>query len=672
MSPDGDLFGWGLALPLPVTFEQEEEDGLSVNLGNLVRQMHPYCIPISVENEKGEHLLPEGGILLEVVDQGENGEPILAIQNMGLAASGPLKELSLENQENVSDEAEEEPSDESEHIVVDDDDDDDVLLGKKSEIAATVTSALPSDMKNKVVNQRQKKNKTRSPSQRKKKCKKEQPPKHVEGRVLRSGTVTKPAQEMQKKPERKSVKGEKKQKFPCVSSNSPPSLLSSREIMPCKSKVQTENTTTTSLTVIKENAAPLLSPNLDTVPSVIPLDKVQPDCSASAGCSQQPCDAPQQPITPCDEAESSSAASSAPPSLISSESSTAAPNSEVPEITLPGNAALPVPEPKPKLLSLEEYRRLRQQKKPVPVEKRDKNRTKWPTLPELPKELTPIPCLPDPNPKDLRRPITQAVKKEVEEVKPAWQPRGPGAPPTPEALLVPPAYMMSSSNKVASTAAITKPQQTQDLPKPPEKPQTPCSEKNLATHSHATPADPPVPCVPQGCASPASLKPANHFLSSADGKRPEGNRDGVDVLTQSQSISLKPGDPTKLCPVTATDVTKQSAASGSAPSAPPKSITISQKLPEVKVTASTSLTDPDSKSSNLTAGSVEPSSNGLLLNAFSPKIQAVVLEAKEKSTNQRTKDATQELIEAFASEIGELGVHLCYGMHFSCGISRNL
>lgn len=656
MSPDIDLFGWeGLALPLPVTFEQEDEDGFSVNLGDLVRQMHPYCIPISVENEEGEHLLPEGGIVLEVVDQGENGEPILAIQNMSLADSGPLKELCLENQEKVSGEAEEEPSDGSEHIVVDDEDD--VPLGGKSGIAATVTSVLTSVMTKETGVRKQKKDKTRSPSQRKKKkkCKQEQPPKSVEGRVLRSGTITKPAQEMQKKPERKSVKEERKQKFPCVSSNSPPSLLSCEELRPCETKMQTENTTTASLTVINENAAPVLSPNLDTVPSNTPLDKIQPECSASAGCAQQPCGTPQQPITPCVEAESSPAASSVPPSLISSESSTAAPNSEVPEIALPGDAALPVPEPKPKSLSLEEYRRLRQQKKPVPVEKQDKNSTKWPTLPELPKELTPIPCLPDPNPKDLRRPNTQVV----EEVKPAWQPRGPGAPPTPEALLVPPAYMMSSSNKVTSTAAVTKPQQTQDLPKPPQKPQTPCPEKNLVTHPHATPANPTGPCVPQRCASPASLKPANHFVSSEDGKRSEvsGKRDGANVLTEPQPISSKPGDQTKLCPVTAADVTKQSAASGSAPSAPQKSAAISQKLPEV--TAS-------SLSSKFTASGVKPSPDGRL---HRTKTQPVVLETKEKP---RTKDATQELIEAFASEIGELGVRLFYGVRFTCGISKNL
>lgn len=639
--PETDLFGWeGLSLPLPITFEQESEDGLAVSLGDLVRHMHPYCIPISVENEIGEHLLPEGGILLEVVDQGENGEPILAIQNMDLPSSEPLKEMSLENQGKVSDEAEEEPSDSSEQIVVDDDDEDDVLLKNKCETAAMLTSVLQSDVKNEVVFRRpkEKKTKTTSRRKRKKKSEEEQQPKPVEGRVLRSGTVSKPAQKIQKKPERELIKEEKKKKVPSVSLNSPQSLLNSNEMKPCRTKMQTDNTTTASLTVRNEKAAPLLSPTLDSAPSST-AEKNQPECSAE---SSQPHKPPEQPVTPCVEAESSSASPSVPPSLVSSESPTAAPSSEVPETAPSVNAVLPAPEPKPKSLSLDEYRRLRQQKKPAPVGNPDKNITKWPTLPELPRELPPIPCLPDPNPKDPRRPSTLVAKREVEEVKPAWQPRGPGAPPTPEALLVPPAYMVSSSSKVASTAAVHKPPQTQEPSKLPEKPQTLCSEKSLATHPQATVTS------PVSCESAASLKPANHSTSSSEGTLSgvSGNKVGVDDSAQSQSMSLKSGDPTKICPVT-----KPAAGSGLAPSAPLKT-TISQKLPEV--TASTSLTDPKRKSSKLAAGSVKPSPAALTLNTCTPKTHCVMLETKEKSTNQKPKDATQELIEAFAGEIGEV------------------
>ena len=87
------------------------------------------------------------------------------------------------------------------------------------------------------------------------------------------------------------------------------------------------------------------------------------------------------------------------------------------------------------------------------------------------------------------------MKVEVEEIRPAWHPRGPCAPPTPEALLVPPAYMVASSSKVSAATAVRKPQQ------PPE-PQTvltpkpalsqylvggvPSSVKNVPTHQPTT------------------------------------------------------------------------------------------------------------------------------------------------------------------------------------------
>ncbi|XP_030627934.1 peroxisome proliferator-activated receptor gamma coactivator-related protein 1 [Chanos chanos] len=51
-------------------------------------------------------------------------------------------------------------------------------------------------------------------------------------------------------------------------------------------------------------------------------------------------------------------------------------------------------ESKPKALSLQEYRLLRQKKKPPVVKKHVDPRTKWPSLPEPPSELPPIPCLP--------------------------------------------------------------------------------------------------------------------------------------------------------------------------------------------------------------------------------------------------------------------------------------
>ncbi|KAE8280611.1 hypothetical protein D5F01_LYC21174 [Larimichthys crocea] len=281
-SLDNDLLDWkDLTLPLPVSFEQEGEDGVSFSLGDLVRHMHPYCVTICVENDEGEQMLPEGGILLEVVDQGENGEPILAIPDMDLPAPVPHHE--------VSNEAEDVASDTSEHIVVDGDDDVTVSAAPVK-VATPVTPDLSSDIKDEMIIKGQKEEiKAKSPSRRKRKKKSKEQPKPVEERVLRSG---KPAGE---------------------------------------------------------------------------------------------------------RLEGSSAALSAVLPPVSSESPAAAPTPVTPQATPPVSEALPpvapaVSEAKPKSLSLAEYRRLRQQKKPAPLENQDNgNSTKWPSLPELPKELPPYP-----------------------------------------------------------------------------------------------------------------------------------------------------------------------------------------------------------------------------------------------------------------------------------------
>ncbi len=61
---------------------------MPVTLSDLVKHMHPYCMTLCVEGEEGqEHLLPERGLVLEVVDQGEHGEPILAIPDLSVPLS---------------------------------------------------------------------------------------------------------------------------------------------------------------------------------------------------------------------------------------------------------------------------------------------------------------------------------------------------------------------------------------------------------------------------------------------------------------------------------------------------------------------------------------------------------------------------------------------------------
>ncbi|XP_069574048.1 peroxisome proliferator-activated receptor gamma coactivator-related protein 1 [Brachyistius frenatus] len=656
---DSDPLDWeGLTLPLPVSFEQAGEDNISVSLGDLVRQMH---MAICVENEEGEQMLPEGGILLEVVDQGENGEPILAIPDMNLPVSLPLKEQPSENEQKVSNEAEEEANDSSEHIVVDDDDEEDLTVYKvlMKNASPTTSSGLILDVTDEMVITRQKEDiKEKIPSRRKKKKKSKEQciSDPAEGRVLRSGTVRKMVQEPGQKKQNGSVKEKKHKvsKVPLASSQTS-SLDRPKEIDLCQTETQTETTTTPVLPESNVQVATCLSPRQETSPLAANPEKSQPSVSPTAVSSQQPDEKPQQPVPAPDELGDSSAAPSAIISSVSSDPA-AAPLS----VTLAVSEAHPpvapaVPEPKTKALSLAEYRRLRQQKKPAPVEKPDGNITRWPSLPELPKELPPIFYLPDPRPKDPRRPNPQAPKNEVEEVKPAWQPRGPCAPPTPEALLVPPAYMVASSSKVSATTPAPKPQQTPEPSKLPQKPSVPApnSVANLATHQH-TIAQPAVSCVPQNQVPPASLKPVSQLVSSTDGKSSpalSGGKGRVDEIPQSQTLSPKLAELTKACPKTTN--------AGSAPGAPQKTTVVSQKVPEF--TASTSSNNPvasDIKSSKLAANGTPLGSSfaAPFSDSRSQTTKPAVLETKEKPTtavkHQRSKSPTQELIEAFTSEIG--------------------
>ena len=661
-SPDNDLLDFeGLSLPLPLTFEQEGEDGVSVSLGDLVRHMHPYCMAICVENEEGEQMLPEGGILFEVVDQGENGEPILAIPNMDLPVSLPLKEQPSENEQKVSDEAED-ASDSSEHIVVDDEDV--TVTEAPVKVAAPMTPDFFSDVKDEMIMKRQKDEiREKSPSRRKKKKKsKEQcQPKPAEGRVLRSGKVRDAAEQSSKKTEKRSVKEEKKHKLPKVPFASAPASSSvTKKLTQSQNEAKKGITTTTLSPETKVQAAISVSPRQEEAPLTAGF-KSQP----AAVSTPQPAEKPKQLASTPEKVEDSSAAPSTVLAPVSSESPAAAPGPVTPQATPPVSEPLPpVPpaasEPKPKSLSLAEYRRLRQQKKPTPVEKQDSNNsTKWPSLPELPKELPPIPCLPDPCPKDPRRAIPQVAKKEVVDVRPAWQPRGPCAPPTPEALLVPPAYMVASSSKVSAATPAPKPQQTPELskPSPPENSLAPApSSVNLPPHQH----NGAVPCVPQSAGSPAPPKPNTQCISSSDRKCSPailGEKNEVDKSPQSQPSSPQSVELPKTCPKTTTEAVKPPAATPCAARAPQKVTVVLSKVPEVTAPAliDNALTS-DVKFS-------KPTDNDTRLalhhsDSKTLKVEPVVLETKEKPTTavkpQKAKSPTQELIEAFTSEIGEL------------------
>lgn len=446
-SPNNDLLGWE---GFPITFEQGVEDGVSMSLGDVVRHMHPYCMAFLLEDDKGEQMLPEGGILLEVVDQGENGEPILAIPEMEVPMSVKLDEhLSFTNPK-FMDEAEDLASDSSEHIVVDDED---IIVKTPLQVAD------PDPCLN--VKMQKKKRKEKSPSQRKKKknlngltaC----PREPMEGRVLRSASLKEAAQELPKKAKKRSHKDYEKNKTPQVPTATPNTTLFTKpkDVSLNHTKGRSESAAATTI-------LPLI-PNTN-------AEMGKPGCSSTARNLQQPEAKQKLSVTAAENLEGSDIVSSAvllasqAVPLLSSTDQAVFATPELAQATLAISEPLPslppvTQEPKPKSLSLAEYRRLRQKKKPAPVEKLDDNSTKWPSLPELPKELPPIPCLPDPSPRDPRLSRPQSAKKS-EEVKSAWQPRGPGAPPTPEALLVPPAYIVASSKNISAAAYFSKPQQT--------------------------------------------------------------------------------------------------------------------------------------------------------------------------------------------------------------------
>ncbi|KAG7512590.1 peroxisome proliferator-activated receptor gamma coactivator-related protein 1 [Solea senegalensis] len=659
LSCDNELFDWkGQTLPLPVTFEQEGEDGVSISLGDLVRHMHPYCMAICLENDEGEQMLPEGGILLEVVDQGENGEPILAIPNMDLPVSLPLREQLSEIEQKNIDEAEEVASDTSEHIIVVDENTMEV------EPPVKVTSpAMPGgseDVKDEKVVKRQKKDvKEKSCSMRKKKkeCKDQCQSKPVEGRVLRSGTVRQTASKVPTKPGKTSVKQEKKLKVPHASSPTP-SSVKPKKINPCQSDAQVKTTTTTPLPEMNVQVATCMSPSQDTALLKNNPETSQRSCTPTALSSQQPEEILKQAISAPAKLAVSSAAPSAALAPLFTETFAAAQSPVPPQLTPPVCEALPpvatvVPEPKPKSLSLAEYRRLRQQKKPAPVEKMETNSTKWPSLPELPKELPPIPCLPDPSPKDPRRPNPQAAKKEEEEVKTAWHPRGPAAPPTPEALLVPPAYMVASSSKVSAATPVAKPPQMSESSKPESVAAVPNSMKESSMHHHAQPA---VPSVHQS-SSPASLNEASKSVSSA-GDKCCPTLSGENSGSQSHPVSHKSVQLNEGCTKTTTVLVKPNAATPPAPNIPQKT-NVLQNVADI--TAATTINCPitaDCESSKPVdiGARIGPPIAAQSSDSLRFEEKPVRLEAKQKPTTvvnpQKAKNPTEELIEAFTSEMG--------------------
>lgn len=602
--PDDDLQDWdGLAIPFPVNFKQESQDGGSVSLGDLVRHMHPYCMTISVENEEGEHILPEGGILFEVVDQGENGEPILVIPDVDLPVSLPCKKQS-ENGEKPS--AAAGASHSSEHTI------DDPIHSKAKCTAPLKRERL--DTKGEMATTRQKEAiKAKSPTWRKKKKKTKTKP------VDRKDLKVQP-----KKPEQMMEEGMKEEVAKLPPDSTMPLPVERQKQNSSPSELYTDIATTTLEPKTPEQVQTSACQKLQEIPS--------PDIVV---CSQQSSESPadQDPVS------KEKAGSSTPP-LVSPDT----PPSPSHPVSSDVSSAVPpvvtsLTEAKSKSLSLAEYRRLRRQKQPTPVDKIDGNSSsKWPSLPVLPKELPPILCLPDPSTRDPRRTNPHTAKREVEEVKPAWQPRGPCAPPTPEALLVPPAYMVSSTRKVPAVKSQKTPELSKS-PSPQTSPQlTPISVKNGTGQQHIA----TVLAGPQGSSHP--LKSEKQYKSPSGGESHPAHSEDHKGFNHGP-VELK------TCPKTTTEGVKSAATSTCAPVTSEKSAA-QQVIARTMTDGALSSHSKSSKVNNTTVASAAQAPDSPTL-----KVEPAVSENKDKLCTvgkaERPKTSTQELIEAFTSEIGE-------------------
>ncbi|XP_056327000.1 peroxisome proliferator-activated receptor gamma coactivator-related protein 1 [Danio aesculapii] len=543
-----DGFDWCL----PVSLEQDGES-MPISLSELVKHMHPYCMTLCVEGEEGqEHLLPERGLVLEVVDQGEHGEPILAIPDLSM----PLSQAdSTECEQSVP-----------ENRI-------DKQETKHDDHAKKVTS--PSN-----VSPVEKEKEVGMVCIGKKRCKSVETP-LVEQRILRSSKIKeepqkKPQEEQKKKkvtfsPSLKLAEPERPKLDPPTKEPEP--FVEEKQIMTSKAETKIINLT--------DNKS-LEKPVEEELPSKQETPSEQPSV-----CQRN--------------------------------------------------------ETKPKPLSLQQYRLLRQQKKPDPVDKTEDYSTKWPTLPEAPKELPPIPCLPEPSLRDPRKTSHIPVKKDpVPEIMPAWHPRGPAAPPTPEALLVPPASLMGSSRKPVSSKSTSSEGSSQSVHPSPLKQPAPITVQQNTIHTETLS---PKRTVSQPVFT--TPKVSTSLKTPSQEECLHGNPNAAHAVASSK-VSLKPQMITTHVQSSTTSAPKPCAA------VPAKRETEQVVLAPVCEQAKTT---PPTNSKKLTSQSQPHVVPIAAQPFFTAQVQARVVELAEQmrmasSETPKPKTATVELIESFTSEIG--------------------
>lgn len=582
--PSLDGFDWCL----PVSLEQDG-DGTSVTLGDLVKHMHPYCMTLCMGDEGGqEHLLPEGGIVLEVVDQGEHGEPILAIPDLSLRLS-PHTNL-VETEQRVPEKSVDEPQ------------------PKLKDVPEKATPHL--EEKEKVIVKLPKNKSCHS-----KKMKKQESIESSSGeqRVLRSSSTRVKAM-----PQNKRQREQKRKKVTFSTSCS-----TEEPVMP---KPERSTESLTPQPQIEEE--PIMTPQTD-----LAFIEPKPEDNHLEKSIEAELPSKQEPST---------------------EQLAFCPNSET----------------KPKPLSLQQYRLLRQQKKPDPVNKTEDNSTKWPTLPEAPKELPPIPCLPEPNPRDPRRMSAPVKVDQAPEIMPAWHPRGPAAPPTPEALLVPPASMMSSSKKTASSqlpAPTTCTSVDRSPSASPQKLPTETSTPAVEPPPLKSPLKPPAPpSVPQNTIQTETSHPTSQTAPERALPLSTTSRGSHNASTLKECVNRNPSaaNAVEEMPVVPSEVSKQArpqkaenAASTQVQSLKP-SAAVKRETEQVFLDPVTDQTkNTMSNCKKLTARSQPHVPPIAAQPFFSAQVQARVVELAEQmrmasSETQKPKNTTVELIQSFTSEIG--------------------
>ncbi|XP_066549231.1 peroxisome proliferator-activated receptor gamma coactivator-related protein 1 [Amia ocellicauda] len=605
---DSDALSPGMAdLGLSLTLEPGTD---CVSLSDLVKHMHPYCLTVCLEpGTESEPMLLDGGLVLEVVDQGEQGEPVLALRDVSyLSEEGGLP---LAEQEEVQ--VEEKPALEEEEEKK-----------KEEEVGETSSpvegSPMVSEQEEKIPDgQPRQENSEKRPSRRKKKRKnKEGGRDKSKRRVAKEEEDGKPTENL----------GEAKLPDAVAPTASESTAL----------QVQCDNLTGNGHHALKVQADVQLTTRASSVPETPKnptemLPSSQPQCTPEAKIASLGSDSPAPTTT----------------------------------------KALPK-EPKPRMLSLEQYRQLRQKRQPTPVDKKKDPRIRWPTLPEPPKELPPIPCLPQPVPAPVQRRAAAPTPAPVP--MPAWQPIGPGAPPTPQALLIPPGTVVAQS-KPPAPAPLAKPTCTS----PPESSPVPLKLTNNPPPV-ISPLKPPVAAAPQNPATvTSSTAPRSPPLlqgrpAHCDKTTPLKRAAGPAACGLSEIHSASRQSPAVPLPVHPGKAPQQAALSRPPSQCQPVPQNTTKSLKPLPVSCNINPTMP-SQTLPLVAPAIQPAKS-LVLTATpvpalstapprppptlplpvtpsqesGPKLKPCALPALAQPPPSRKKSPAADLIQSFTSEIG--------------------